>query len=140
MAVANTPLAGEVFLLARLCFGLTLAYMGLNHFRATDYMAGYAESKGVPAPTAGVLVSGGMLVLGGLAIVVGAFPVLAAGALAVFLLVSAVTIHDYWAAPEDQRSDEQTAFLKNVGLAGGALCFLALGGVDWQYALNVGLF
>lgn len=136
----DTPLAAEFFLVGRVLFGLTLAYMGLNHFQAADWLAGYAESKGVPAPKAGVLLSGGLLVLGGLALAVGAFPVLASGGLALFLLVSAVTIHDYWAVPEDQQADEQTAFQKNVGLAGGALVLLALGGTAWPYALNVGVF
>ncbi|WP_435097804.1 DoxX family membrane protein [Halarchaeum sp. P4] len=136
----ETPLAGEFFLVGRVLFGLVLAYMGLNHFQSADWLAGYAESKGVPAPKVGVLVSGGLLVLGGLAVVVGAFPVLASGGLALFLLVSAVTIHDFWAAPEDQQQDEQTAFLKNVGLAGGALVLLSLGGAAWPYALNVGVF
>lgn len=136
----ETPLAAEFFLVGRVLFGLVLAYMGLNHFQAADYLADYAGSKGVPAPKAGVLASGGLLVLGGLAVVVGAFPVLASGGLALFLLVSAVTIHDFWAAPAEQAQDERTSFLKNVGLAGGALLLLSVGGTAWPYALGVGVF
>lgn len=133
--------AGEVFLLARVLFGGVLAFMGLNHFLNIDEMTGYAEFKGLPAPRLSVAFSGGLLVFGGLGLVVGAFPVLAAGALAVFLLVSAVTMHDFWAAddPEEQQS-EMTAFLKNSFGAGAALAFLALGGVAWPYAVGIGLF
>ncbi|WP_350355507.1 DoxX family protein [Halorarius litoreus] len=133
--------AAEVFLLARILFGGVLAFMGLNHFMNVDEMTGYAEFKGLPAPRLSVVGSGGLLVFGGLGLVVGAFPVLAAGALAVFLLVSAVTMHDFWTVddPEEQQN-EMTAFLKNTFGAGAALGFLALGGVAWPYALGIGVF
>lgn len=133
--------ADELFLIARAVFGLTLAYMGLGHFLALDQMTGYAEYSGVPAPRFGVIASGAMLVLGGLGITVGAFPVLAAGALLVFLLVSAFVVHDYWSIedPED-RQNEQVSFQKNIYGAAASLAFLVFGNVDWPYALNIGLF
>ncbi len=133
--------AAELLLLARVIFGGTLAFMGLNHFMDLDTMTGYAEFKGLPAPRFSVVASGVTLVLGGLGIVAGVYPVLAGGALAVFLLVSAVTMHDFWAQddPEEQQN-EMTAFLKNMYGAGAALAFLVLGGVEWSYALNLGLF
>lgn len=133
--------AGELFLLGRLLFGGVLAFMGLNHFMNADEMTGYAEFKGLPVPRISVIGSGVLLVLGGLGIVLGAFPVLAAGAVATFLIVSAVTMHDFWAqtAPEEQQT-EMTNFLKNVYGAGAALAFLALGGLQWPYGVGVGLF
>ena len=140
---SSTPFTGagsaEVFLLARLLFGFTLAFMGLNHFVQTDALAGYSEAKGLPAPRAATLLSGGLLLLGGLGVAAGAFVVVAAGGLAVFLLVSAVTIHDFWAVPEDRQQDEMTSFLKNTVMAGASLAFLALSGATWPYALNLGL-
>jgi uncharacterized membrane protein YphA (DoxX/SURF4 family) len=134
------PLASELLLLARLLFGGVLAFTGLNHFGNADAMTGYAEAKGLPAPRFGVVASGVLLVLGGLGVVLGVFPVLAAGALATFLVVSALLFHDFWAVPEDQQQDEMTQFLKNVALAGAALALLALGGTEWAYSLNVGLW
>jgi len=137
----DTPLAGEIFLLGRLLFGATLAFTGLNHFTDTESMAGYAEFKGLPAPEFSVIASGVLLVVGGLGIAVGAFPVLAGGALAVFLLVSAVTIHDFWSFDDpEERESELTSFLKNVYGAGAALALLAVGGTAWPYAVGVGLF
>ncbi|ELZ43224.1 DoxX family protein [Halorubrum saccharovorum DSM 1137] len=137
----DTPFAGELFLLGRILFGVTLAFMGLNHFMDVDTMAGYAEFKGLPAPRLSVVASGLVLVLGGLGVAAGAFPVLAAGALAVFLLVSAVTMHDFWSMddPEEKQS-EMTSFLKNVYGAGAALALLAVGGTAWPYAVGLGLF
>ncbi len=137
----DAPLAGEIFLLGRLLFGATLAFTGLNHFTDTESMAGYAEFKGLPAPEFSVIASGVLLVAGGLGIAVGAFPVLAGGALAVFLLVSAVTIHDFWSLDDpEERESELTSFLKNVYGAGAALALLAVGGTAWPYAVGVGIF
>ena len=82
----DAGLSGEAFLLARLLFGGVLAFMGVNHFMNTEAMAGYAEMKGIPAPTLSVVFTGGMLVFGGLGIAAGVLPTLAAGA--VFLAVS----------------------------------------------------
>jgi uncharacterized membrane protein YphA (DoxX/SURF4 family) len=130
---------GIAFLLGRVLFGAVLAFMGLNHFMNVDSMAGYAESKGIPAARLSVVFSGGMLVFGGLGIALGAFPALAAGAIAVFLLVSTPTMHDFWAVPEEQQQSEMTNFLKNVALLGGALVFLVLSESVWPYAVGVGL-
>jgi putative oxidoreductase len=130
--------AGIVFLLARVLLGATLAFMGLNHFMDTEAMAGYAGAKGVPAPRASVLLSGGMLAFGGLGVALGIFPVLAAGALVVFFVFATPKMHDFWNAEDTQ--GEMTHFLKNVALLGASLGFLALGGTEWSLAANLGLF
>jgi putative oxidoreductase len=129
-----------LLLVGRLLFGGVIAFMGLNHFVQTDQMTGYAQHKGLPAPKLSVLASGAVLVLGGLGIVAGAFPVLAGVAVAGFLLLSAVTMHDFWAVPDEQRQDEMTQFLKNVALAGGALGIAAFGLSSWAYSVGVSLF
>jgi uncharacterized membrane protein YphA (DoxX/SURF4 family) len=69
------------------------------------------------------------------------YPVVAPGGLAVFLLVSAVTMHDFWSVddPEEKQS-EMTSFLKNLYGAGAALALLAVGGSTWPYAVGIGLF
>jgi uncharacterized membrane protein YphA (DoxX/SURF4 family) len=69
-------------------------------------------------------------------VVVGAYPTVAAGALALFLLVTAVTMHDFWAVPEDQQQDEMTQFLKTVAMAAGAIALLAVAGTAWPYSLG----
>ena len=130
---------GIGFLLGRVLFGAVLAFMGVNHFLNVDGMTGYADAKGLPAPRLAVVFSGGMLLFGGLGVAVGAYPTLAAGAIALFLLVSTPTMHDFWAVPEEQQQAEMTNFLKNVALLGGALVFLALSGSTWPYAVGIGL-
>ncbi|MXR51982.1 DoxX family membrane protein [Halovenus sp. WSH3] len=130
----------ELFLVTRVLFGAVLAFMGLNHFMQVDQMAQYASFKGLPAPKLSVIVSGLVLVGGGLGIVLGVAPVLAGAALAGFLLIAAVTMHDFWAVDEEDQQTEMTQFLKNIGLAGGALSFVVLGLLEWPYAVNIGLF
>lgn len=137
--VFETAGSAELFLLGRVLFGGVLAFTGLNHFLDVDAMAGYAEFKGLPAPRASVLLSGGLLIFGGLSLIAGVFPAVGAGALAVFLVVSGVAMHDFWAVEGEDAQTELTQFLKNLYGAGGALVFLALTTVPWPYALNIGL-
>ena len=138
--MAVTGIEGILLLVGRVLFGGVIAFTGLNHFLQTDEMTGYAQHKGLPAPKLGVLGSGVVLVLGGVSIVAGVFPVLAAIALAAFLVVAGIVFHDFWAVPEDQQQTEMTQFLKNVALAGGALVIAAIGSQSWAYSLDVTLF
>ncbi|NIB98952.1 DoxX family protein [Halobacterium sp. R2-5] len=132
--------ADVVLLVGRVLFGGVLAFMGLNHFMQLEAMTGYAQHKGLPAPKLSVLASGLVLVLGGLSVVIGVLPVVGAAALAAFLVVSALTMHDFWAVPEDQQQDEMTGFLKNIGLAGGALAVAAYATTGWGYSVGVSFF
>ena len=134
-----TGLEDSILLVARLLIGGVLVFMGLNHFTNLEAMAGYAEFKGLPAATLSVLASGAVLVLGGLGIVLGVFPQVSAIAVAGFLVVAAVLMHDFWAVPEDQQQDEMTHFLKNLVMAGGALAIAAIGAGTWAYSLGIGL-
>lgn len=138
MAVTGT--AGVVLLVARVLFGGVLAFMGLNHFMQPDELAGYADAKGLPAPAIMVYGSGLLLVVGGLAIVAGVYPAAGAAAVAAFLLASALTVHNFWAVPDDQQQEQLTHFLKNVALAGAALAFAAIAGQEWAYSVGLGLF
>jgi uncharacterized membrane protein YphA (DoxX/SURF4 family) len=116
------------FRLARLLFGGTLVFTGLNHFRDTESMVAYAESKGIPAADVMVPFSGGMLAFAGAGIALWRLPVLAAGAAVTFFLGVTPSMHDFWNADEDQKQSQMNDFLKNVGLLGGALAFLVRGG------------
>jgi len=137
MAVSGT--AALLLLVARVLFGGVIAFMGLNHFMQPDAMAGYAAAKGLPAPRAMVYASGLLLVLGGLGIAVGVYPAAAAVAIAIFLVVSALLFHDFWAAPEDQVQDEMTHFLKNMAMAGAVLAIAVVGTQGWAYSVGIGL-
>ncbi|MDJ1432377.1 DoxX family protein [Halostagnicola sp. A-GB9-2] len=138
--VLENSMSGELLLVGRILFGLVIAFTGLNHFLDMEGMVGYAEAKGVPAASVAIPVSGAMLLFSGLGIALGVFPILAAGALVVFFVVVTPKMHDFWNAPEEQKQGEVNSFLKNVGLLGASLVFLALGATSWPYAVNLGLF
>jgi putative oxidoreductase len=138
--VAITGSAGAFLLVGRVLFGGLIAFQGVNHFMNVDQLTGYADAKGVPAPRVGVVASGVMLILGGLSILAGAYATIGAGMVAVFLLVTSPAIHDFWAASEEQAQSEMTDFIKNGELLGAALTFLAISGMEWGYAVGVGLF
>lgn len=136
----ETIAGGAGFLLGRLLLGGVLAFMGVNHFLRADQMAGYAESKGVPAPRLSVLGSGALLVGGGLSLVLGAFPILGSAALIAFLVVTTPWMHDFWNVEDpQQQQQEMTNFLKNTITIGAALVLLTLSGTAWPLALNAGL-
>ena len=138
MAITGTE--GLVLLIGRILFGGVIAFTGFNHFLQTEEMTGYAQYKGLPAPKAGVLLSGLLLILSGIGIVLGVLPVPLAALIAVFLVVSALIFHDFWAAPEEDQQTEMTQFLKNIALAGGALVVAAIGPQSWAYSIGLGLF
>ncbi len=133
-------LEAEFHLLGRLVLGFLFLYNGYNHFVDFEGRKGYAEYKGAPMPGASVIASGVVLSLGAIGIIVGAFPVLSAGALATFLIVATPMFHDFWNAGEEERENELNHFLKNAGLLGGTLVLLSTGAEAWGYAVNVFLF
>lgn len=137
--VFESGLEGALLLGARVLFGGLLAFQGLNHFLQHEQMTGYAEMKGVPLPGVGVVASGLILVGGGLGIVLGVFPAIAAGALAVFFVVTTPLMHDFWAVDDEQVQDEMIHFIKNAELLGASLLFLAVSGTEWAYSAGVGL-
>lgn len=135
----ETTGAAIAFLVARVLFGGVLAFMGISHFLNLEEMTGYAEFKGLPAPRAAVVGSGVLLVLGGGSVVAGVLPTIGAATLAGFLVLSAVTMHDFWNVEGEEAQDEMVGFLKNLFGAGGALVFLSLAGTTWPFAANIGL-
>jgi putative oxidoreductase len=124
------------FLVGRLVFGGYFLYSGLNHFMMRKMMAGYAASKGVPAPDAAVLGSGLLLVLGGLSIVLGIRPHVGAGLIVVFLLGVTPMMHNFWAVTDPgQKMGDMINFTKNLALIGAALMTVAVPW-PWPYALG----
>lgn len=130
----------EFLLLGRLLLGSLFLYNGYNHFADFESRKGYAEYKGAPAPEFSVIASGVVLVLGSIGIMVGAFPVVSAGALIVFLLVATPMFHNFWAVSDEEKQNEFNHFFKNVGLLGGTLVLLSTAAQPWTYAVGVGLF
>jgi putative oxidoreductase len=122
-----TSLMDTVFLIGRIVFSLLFLGSALGHFTKTDAMAQYAQYRGLPAPRAGVLVSGVVLLLGGLSVALGIYGDVGALLLAAFLVISAVVFHPFWKESDAQAAQsEQAQFMKNVALAGAATILVAV--------------
>jgi putative oxidoreductase len=123
-------------LLGRAAVGGYFLYNGLNHFKNADVMSGYAAGKGVPAPKAAVLGSGALIALGGLSLLLGAKPKVGTALIAGFLAAVSPKMHDFWNQTDPQaKMTEQTNFLKNMALIGGAALAAA---VPEPWPLSVG--
>ena len=115
------------FMVGRIILGGYFLSAGLNHFKGLRMMAGYAKSKGTPAPELAVGGTGAMLILGGLSILLGAYPVAGIVLLVIFLAGASVGMHDFWKAKDAQtRMAELVNFTKNLGLLGALLMLLAI--------------
>ena len=107
-------------------FAVPFVLSGFAHIAAREAMAGYAQFKGVPAPMFSTLVTGVILIVAPVLVILGIIPQIALALLALFLLVTAFKMHDFWKAEGEAKMGEQINFNKNVGLAGAALALLAL--------------
>ena len=116
-----------LLILGKVLFASIFVTSAVSHFKAADYLAGYAQSKRVPAPKLSVLASGVLLALAPVLFVFGIAESLALVTLAVFLLITAVVFHDFWNVKDPQaKVTEQISFFKEISLVGAILVILSL--------------
>jgi len=107
-------------LAARILLAVLFIVAGLGKLGDVQGFTGYMVSGGVPAFMAWPVIL--LEIFGGIALLVGFQTRLAALALAVFTLASAVLYHF---VPADQM--QMTIFFKNLGLTGGYIALALLG-------------
>jgi putative oxidoreductase len=115
------------FLIGRIIAGGFFLFNSFHHFTRVKMMAGYAKSKGTPAPEAAIFGTGILLLLGGFSVLLGYRTVIGIAFLVIFLLGVSFKMHNFWAVPDPQmKMFEQVNFLKNMGLLGLLLMLLAI--------------
>jgi uncharacterized membrane protein YphA (DoxX/SURF4 family) len=115
------------FLIGRVIVGGFFLMNGFNHFAQFKMMAGYAKSKGIPAPALALGGSGVLLFLGGLSLLLGYHPTIGVALLVIFLLGVSFGIHNFWTVQDQQaRIGEMTHFLKNIAMLGLLLMTLGI--------------
>jgi len=130
-----------VLLIGRILFGALFLGSAVGHLTQSDSMAPYAASKGVPAAKQAVIGTGLMLVLGGLSVILGIWGDLGALLLFLFLLPTAVIMHNFWKETDPQAKQmEMIQFNKDIGLAGAALAFMWVFSIDPALTLTESLF
>ncbi|WP_046468305.1 DoxX family membrane protein [Allosalinactinospora lopnorensis] len=116
-----------IAIIGRIVFVLIFLSSGVNHLMNTSAMAGYAESKQIPAARAAVIASGLWILVGALLVLLGVWGDLGTLMLFVFLLATAALFHGFWTeADPAMRQNEMLHFLKDVSLAGASLLAFVL--------------
>lgn len=105
-------------LIGRILFSLVFIMFGFNHLTSAAGMTGMVPGF-LPAKTLIVYLTGIVSVGGGLMVLVGFRTKLAALALALFVLSTALFVHASGFFAGDMNATSN--FLKDLGLAGGAL-------------------
>jgi putative oxidoreductase len=132
-----------VLIVGRVLFSLLFISSGVAHLTKLQAMTGYAQYKKVPAAKLSVIVTGLMLIIGGLYVALGIYADLGALLLAIFLLLSAFKMHDFWNVTDAQaKQSEMTSFMKNLALAGASLIIFVLvgSGVEFGPTITEGIF
>ncbi len=115
------------FLIGRVIAGGFFIIAGIDHFRKLNMMAGYAKSKGMPAPALAIGGTGVFLLLGGASLLLGYHPTIGAILLAIFLIGVSFGIHNFWTVTDPQAKMMETVqFKKNMGLLGFVLMTLLI--------------
>ncbi|MGP3983478.1 DoxX family protein [Streptomyces sp. KR80] len=131
-------------LIGRILFGALFLTSGANHLVNRTAMAGYAASRGLPAPLPATLGSGVLLIASALSVLLGIWADLGSLLLAAFLLSTAALMHAFWKETDAQsKQAEMTQFLKDLALCGASLMLLAFfsyAGDDLGLTLTCPLF
>jgi putative oxidoreductase len=127
-----------LFLIGRIIVGGYFLMAAFNHFTHTGMMAGYAQSKGTPAPQLAVMGTGVLLLLGGASFLLGYHPTIGTILLVIFLLGVSFRIHNFWTIADPMaRMNEQVHFGKNVAMIGFLLMTLMINR-PWPMSLGRG--
>ena len=135
----SSVVSEAAFLLGRVLFALVVGYLALGNLLDLETSVGYARHKGVPLARVTVPLGSVGLTAGALGVLAGVYPAVGALAVVGFLLPITALMHDFWTMEGQDRQNERIHFLKNVGLVGAALSFVALSTVPWPFAVGVGL-
>jgi putative oxidoreductase len=115
-----------VALIGRIVFVVLFFGSAFGHLTQTAALAGYAQSKGVPAAKVATLVSGVVMLVGALMVLLGLWGDLGALLLVVFLLPTAFLMHAFWKETDAQAKQmEMIQFQKDLALGGASLLIFA---------------
>ena len=128
-----------LLVIGRVLFALLFINSGIAHLTKLEAMTGYAQFKKVPAAKLSVIVTGLMLVIGGLYIALGVYADLGGLLLAVFLVISAFMMHNFWTIEDaTAKQGEMASFFKNLALGGAALMLFVLIGQGASIGASLG--
>lgn len=119
-----------IHLIGQVLFGGYFVLQGINHFKNSNSLIGYAASKNVPSPKIAILGSGALVFLGGLSVLLyGFIPSLWTEIgfifLVIFLIPVSFKMHAFWNVADPQaKMMEKVQFMKNMALLGAVLSMI----------------
>ena len=122
--------------LGRILLSAIFIMYGIPHF--SSQTIGYAAQHGVPAAGALVPLSGVLAIVGGFSILFGYYAKTGAWLLIIFLLVVTPVMHNFWTVTEPgARALQQSMFMKNLAMMGGAILVAYFGAGPWSVDWSV---
>ncbi len=115
------PLVGRVLL------SLIFIMSGLSKVGGWEQTAGYMASKGMPVVPLFLVGAIVIEVAGGLSVLLGLKARIGAAALIIFLIVSSLIFHNFWAYEGIEQQTQMAMFMKNLSIMGGLLLVIGLG-------------
>ena len=108
--------------IGRILFSAIFIGSGVQHITRVGMMSPHAGAKGVPAPNIMVRLAGAVVFVGGISILLGVHARIGAALLVIFLIPTAIVMHNYWTLSDPRaRANDQAHFFKDLALAGAAL-------------------
>ena len=109
-------------LIGRMLFAAIFIGSGVQHITRGAAMSEHLGARGVPAPNLMVRLTGAAVLIGGISILLGAYARIGAAFLVIFLIPTAVVMHNYWRLNDPvAKANDQAHFFKDLALAGAAL-------------------
>ncbi len=125
-----------ILLLSRLILGFYFIFNAFNHFRNLNSLAGWVQSKNLPAPKLLVILSGFFLLVGGVTILLGIYVEIGVLSLTLFFLPVTFLMHDFWRETDPQMKMMQMInFMKNLALWAAILTLLFVP-QPWPFSLG----
>ena len=118
----NTSTINAMLLFARICVAILFLVAAFNKTMAYNFFVGYFTKLGIPMAAITTPLILGFEFLGGIAMLVGYKVRLVGPALAVFSIVAGLFAHTALGDP-----NHLNHFLKNIGLFGALMLFMATG-------------
>jgi putative oxidoreductase len=120
-------LSDFLILVGRICISALFLWAGsakILHWKGTlEYM----QSKKIKKPSLLLPLAIIIQMLGGLSLLLGYYTRIGALLLILFIIPSAINMHDFWNVPKENRTVERTLFMKDVAIFGSLLLLLVTG-------------
>lgn len=112
--------------LAQIALGVPFVVLGTKTVTDPEPRAYAAASLGLPEPLLATRATGAAMITGGIALGFNILPRTAALGLAASLVPTTLLGHQFWEETEPQAHEaRQIHFVKNIGILGGLLTFVA---------------